>query len=265
MTIKSLGIISVATNIYLEYWKSQARSVADHVVPEIDVVLHIFTDQPEEAERFGAELSNVTVVGHRIPAYRWPEATLYRYRIFNVERDSLTQDLLMYLDADMLVHQRLEVCELETPTGSGVTLVLHPGYFRPGLVQRIIGYFASPKLAISDGYSTLKNGGIGAWDSNPESKAFVPRELRKQYFCGGTWWGYRADFLALVSELDQRVTQDELAGVMAKWHDESHINWWGANHQHQTKNPSYCYSVAYFWLKGLPMIIQAVDKAEATR
>ncbi len=265
MTISSLGVISVATNIYLEYWKSQAKSVAEHIGPNLDVTLHIFTDRPEEAERFGADLPNVTVVGHKIPPYRWPEATLYRYRIFNEAQSELTQEVLIYLDADMLVHQPLGATELASQSGAGVTLVRHPGYFRPSIKGRIRTYFGSPKLAIADAYSQWKIGGIGAWDTNPASKAFVPRNLRKEYFCGGTWWGYRADFLSLVAELDDRVSQDERAGVMAKWHDESHINWWGATHQHHTKNPSYCYSVSYKWLAGLPMIIQAVDKAEATR
>jgi Glycosyltransferase family 6 len=265
MTIKTLGIISVATNIYLEYWKSQAKSVAKNIGPNLDVTLHIFTDQPEEAEAFGSELENVKIVGHRIPGYRWPEATLYRYRIFNSAKDELTQDVLVYLDADMIVHQPMGESDFSTQSGTGMTLVRHPGYFRPGVLARAALYLSSPKLALGDFYSTLRVGGIGAWDTNPESKAFVPKKLRTQYFCGGTWWGYRDDFLALVEELDNRVTQDELAGVMAKWHDESHINWWGANHAHETKSPSYCYSVSYKWLSGLPMAIQAVDKVEATR
>jgi hypothetical protein len=265
MTIKTLGVISVATNIYLEYWKSQARSVAKNIGPNLDVTLHIFTDQPEEAERFGSELENVKVVGHRIPAYRWPEATLYRYRIFNSAKDELTQDVLMYLDADMIVHTPLHANDFQTQSGSGVTLVRHPGYYRPSFLRRIRLYVSTPKFALGDLYSVARTGGIGAWETNPKSEAFVPKNLRKQYFCGGTWWGYRNEFLELVAELDRHVTQDEKAGVMAKWHDESHINWWGANHEHETKDPRYCYSVSYKWLSDLPMIIQAVDKDEATR
>ena len=105
--MKSLGVISVATNIYLEYWKAQAKSLAANLDNSLDVTLHIFTDRPEEAEEFGSSLDWVKVVGHKIPAYRWPEATLYRYRIFNAARESLNQDVLMYLDADMLLHKRL--------------------------------------------------------------------------------------------------------------------------------------------------------------
>lgn len=265
MTIKSLGIMSVATNIYLEYWKSQAKSVNHFANPDLEITLHIFTDRPESAEEFGRGLENVTVIGHKIPAYRWPEATLYRYRIFNAAREFLTQDVLMYLDADMLLHRTLSVQELETASGSGVTLVRHPGYYRPGLAMLLGLYLNSPKLLLSDLNAKFKIGGLGAWETSSASQAFVPREKRTEYFCGGTWWGYRDDVLSLVAELDDRVTKDELAGVMAKWHDESHINWWGANHSHATKSPSYCYSVSYRWIQKLPMIIQAVDKVEATR
>lgn len=265
MTIQSLGIMSVATNIYLEYWKAQAKSVDEHLGKNFNVTLHIFTDRPEEAELFGGSLRNVIVKGHRIPAYRWPEATLYRYRIFNANKTELTQDVLMYLDADMVVHKEVTGLDLATPSGSGVTLVQHPGYYRPAAFKALTLYVGQPKLLASDLYSRWRLGGIGSWETSPKSKAFVPRSLRTDYFCGGTWWGYQEDVLGLVAELDKRVTQDELAGVMAKWHDESHMNWWGANHPHATKSPSFCYSVSYPWLRSLPMIIQAVDKLEATR
>ena len=265
VTIKSLGILSVATNIYLEYWKSQAASVAKFADPSMEVTLHIFTDQPEAAEEFGKSLGNVKVVGHRIPAYRWPEATLYRYRIFNAAREQLTQDVLMYLDADMLWHRTVGQGDLATSNGAGVTLVQHPGYYRPSFVRQLALYAKRPKLLLSDLYSRLTLGGLGAWETSEASQACVPREKRSAYFCGGTWWGYRDAVLDLVAELDHNVTKDEMAGVMAKWHDESHINWWGANHPHATKNPSFCYSVSYPWIHHLPMIIQAVDKDEATR
>jgi len=265
MTKTSLGVMSVATNIYLEYWKAQARSLDTFAGSDLDVTLHIFTDQPDAAEEFGRELPNVKVVGHRIPAYRWPEATLYRYRIFNAVRTELTQDILMYLDADMLVHKTLGLNDLKSPTGDGVTLVKHPGYYRPSLGYLLGVYAKRPKLLLSDLYSRYRLGGLGAWETSAGSTAFVPRGKRRDYFCGGTWWGYRDDVLGLVAELDANVTRDELNGVMAKWHDESHMNWWGANHPHATKDPSYCYSVSYPWIQNLPMVIQAVDKHEATR
>ena len=265
MTTTTLGVMSVATNIYLEYWKAQAQSLNEFAGPDLAVTLHIFTDQPDVAEEFGKTLSNVKVVGHRIPAYRWPEATLYRYRIFNAVKAELTQDILMYLDADMLVHRALGLQDLQSPTGSGVTLVQHPGYYRPSPARLLGVYVKRPKLLLADLYSHYRLGGLGAWETSSSSTAYVPRDKRQAYFCGGTWWGYRSAVLDLVAELDANVTRDELNGVMAKWHDESHMNWWGANHEHATKNPSYCYSVSYPWIQNLPMIIQAVDKEEATR
>jgi hypothetical protein len=263
--ISSLGIVSVATNIYLEYWKIQAESVDRNVPNDLRVTIHIFTDQPEEASGFGRTLKNLTVKAHRIPAYRWPEATLYRYRIFNQHRDLLSEDVLMYLDADMLVHESLQSSYFLNSANEGASLVRHPGYYRPKGLELLSLYLRKPDLLVSDASSRLRLGGLGAWETNPASAAFVERRRRRTYYCGGTWWASRKVFGSLVHELDLRVTRDEAQGVMAVWHDESHINWWGANHSHETKSPAFCYSTGYPWLKGLRMVIQAVDKTDSTR
>lgn len=263
--IPSLGIVSVATNIYLEYWKVQAASVDRNVPGDLQITIHIFTDRPEEANKFGLTLTNLNVKAHRIPSYGWPEATLYRYRIFSEHLDHISEDVVMYLDADMLVHESLQPSYFLNAAADRATLVRHPGYYRPKGFRRIGLYLRKPGLIISDVYSSLRLGGLGAWETNPSSAAFVGRKRRHAYYCGGTWWAPRKVFESLVSELDLRVTRDEEKGVMAIWHDESHINWWGANHPHNTQSPAFCYSTSYPWLNGVGMIIQAVDKVDSTR
>ena len=261
----SLGIVSVATNVYLDYWKSQAASLDRNVSPELPITIHIFTDRTSEAIEFSKSLKNLKVVAHEIPPYRWPEATLYRYKIFNEHKSELTQDILMYLDADMLVHSTLSLSRLAPQGTAEATLVKHPGYFRPTGLRRIKLYWQYRKLLVSDTYSRIKLGGLGAWETNPKSAAFVSRASRRNYYCGGIWWAPNAIFRDLVSELDSRVNSDESAGLMAVWHDESHINWWGTQHAHASQNPSFCFSTSYPWLTHLEMVVQAVDKDSMTR
>lgn len=261
----TLGIVSIATNIYLDYWKSQAKSVDENLDQLVETTLHIFTDRPNEALEHGQTLTHVRVIAHEIPAYGWPEATLYRYHIMARASDQLQQDILIYLDADMLIARPIGLKDFETSEGSGVTLVKHPGFYRPPLARRALLCVQSPALLTTDIYTSLKIGGLGSWETNLTSAAYVPRKLRRNYFCGGVWWGYNSEFKALIEELADRVSRDEKNHVMATWHDESHLNWWASTHEHVTKDPSYCYSINYRWLNQLPMIIQAVDKQVATR
>lgn len=261
----TLGIVSIATNIYLDYWKAQAKSVDENLDQLVETTLHIFTDRPNEALEHGRTLKHVRVIAHQIPAYGWPEATLYRYEIMHKESDQLQQDVLMYLDADMLIARPIGLKDFETSEGSGVTLVRHPGFYRPVLASSVLLYLRNPALLTNDIYTSLKVGGLGSWETSSTSLAYVPRKLRRNYYCGGVWWGYNAEFKELVKELAERVSRDEENQVMATWHDESHLNWWASTHQHVAKDSSYCYSISYPWLKQLPMIIQAVDKQVATR
>ncbi len=260
-----IGIISVATNIYLDYWKTQAQSIDRMTTENFEVTLHVFTDDPGGARNFATVLKRVKVVAHEIPPYRWPEATLYRYALITKECRSLPEDVLMYLDADMIVQEPLSMADFSTSSGEGVTLVRHPGFYRPSGLTKLKLYFDQPKLFLNDLFAKFKIGALGSWETDRRSLAFVERKHRSDYFCGGTWWGYRDDFLRLTRDLAARVELDEKNSVMARWHDESHLNWWAAHHNHETKSPSYCYSISYPWLRTLPMIIQAVDKLESTR
>lgn len=260
-----LGIISIATNIYLDYWKEQAVSVDLNADESLDVTLHIFTDQPEKAAEFGKSLKNIGVVAHPIEPYGWPEATLYRYKIISDHASQLPEDVLMYLDSDMLVKARVSERDFANNGHTGLTLVRHPGFQRPSGARALSLYISKPKVAISDFYLRYSMGALGAWETDPRSMAQVPRAKRTHYVCGGTWWGHRDDLLRLAEDLAARVAGDEANGVMAKWHDESHLNWWAANHIHHLRDSSYCYSSSYVWLRHLPQIIQAVDKQAATR
>ena len=260
-----LGIISIATNIYLEYWKEQAVSIDLNSDESLEITLHIFTDQPEKAEEFGKYLNNTRVVAHPIEPYGWPEATLYRYKIISDHSSQLPEDVLMYLDSDMLVKARISEKDFASNGHTGLTLVRHPGFQRPTGKGALCLYIAKPKVAISDFYLRYSMGALGAWETDPRSMAHVPKTKRTYYVCGGTWWGTRDDLLNLARDLAARVAADEANGVMARWHDESHLNWWASNHSHQLKDASYCYSSSYLWLRHLPQIIQAVDKQESTR
>ena len=264
--VDSVGVVSVATNQYLEYWFAMAQSADQLLYKGHEVVLHVFTDRADDAREMARSLTRVKVDAVQIEPLGWPDATLLRYEVFNAHREHLNQDLLMHLDADMLLVEEVGQ-ELEPEHWrNGIALVRHPGFRRPAFSNRVEMYARRPRIAVADLRLKLRLGAIGSWESDPRSLAYVPRELRKTYVCGGTWMGQRAQFLSLIAELASRTRTDLDAGVIAVWHDESHLNWYCSEHDTTVLSSEYCYAPGLPNLNDLHARIVAVDKGnERTR
>jgi hypothetical protein len=263
MDINSVGILSVATNRYVNYWKDLAISINDVVnKDEMEFTLHVFTDQPDAVRKIADELTKLTVKTYKIPSYGWPEATLYRYRIFREHQSSLTESLLIHLDADMRVFTDFTK-KLPSELVNGIGLVLHPGYFRPSGLDLIKYYFSQQKRLIIDFRMKTRFGGIGSWERDAKYLAFVPRSKRNHYVCGGTWLGSRENFLTMVDELADMEMRDSAKGLIPTWHDESILNKWSSQNKTTLLSPSFCYEPTYPQLISLPEYIRAVDKGES--
>jgi hypothetical protein len=266
MTTKNLGIISIATNKYIEYWNKQATSLNDQINEYSRVSVFVFTDRVEEALSHSQTLDRLNVKVVEIPNYGWPDATLLRYQImksnFSIFSD---QDVLVYLDADMRVVAPLDTRLFFKEMKGGVNLVRHPGYFREPGLNAAKFYFRNPLILFTDLYSLALTGGLGSWDTNAKSEAFVERRYRNKYYCGGIWWGLRDNVLELVSKLALDVETDSRKDVIAKWHDESHLNHWASTNVFSESPPTVCYEASYPWLANLKPLIIAVDKGDISR
>ncbi len=257
--------MSVATNLYLDYWKTMVQSAESVSKLEDKVTFFVFTDDPEEAEIFAKELKHVTVKAFGIEPYGWPEATLLRYAIFGSRIQEMNSDILMHLDADMLFSRNPWSRVRSRLIKERICLVLHPGFWRPMGLRRVVLYASHPVLAYKDLRTKIKVGGLGAWEENPKSRAYVARSLRKNYFCGGTWFGKNEAIRDLLNELECQVLIDRNSCVTAKWHDESHINNWATEHRHSIENPELCFDETYPQIRNLTPSIIAVRKIEKTR
>lgn len=233
----SVGALVIATGRYLSFAEELLADLDHLVSPHRDVVVNLFTDASPAAVSAVQERHRLQVTPHRVPALRWPEASLYRYELFAQAAARLEGDVLVYLDADLRV--RKDFTALLDPAGwpGGMAAVRHPGFYRRHQMR--------PR---------------GTWESRRTSQAYVPPWRRRRYVCGGVWMGTRAAFLDTSRQLAQRVRTDAAAGVTAKWHDESHWNWWVAHHRTRVLEPDWCWVPDYPWLDHLEPLIVAVDK-----
>jgi hypothetical protein len=116
------------------------------------------------------------------------------------------------------------------------------------------------RILVSDIRLKLKYFGIGTWETNRSSSAFVPKSQRKQYVCGGTWWGKKESIQKLSHELEFKIDQDLSNNLIAKYHDESHLNYWAANNPCLLVGPEFCFDARLVFAKNMKPIIRAVNK-----
>lgn len=260
--IGSVGVVTVATNRYLDYWREMAMSAEDHLFVDRAVVMHVFTDRAADVKTMKNDFHRVTINPIAIDPLGWPGATLERYALIDQYSAYLQQDLLVHLDADMriVVDVGGELDPGDWP--GGIALVEHPGYRRPRWSQRVPLYVRRPRLLARDVLSQVRSGAVGMWEQRPESRAYVPRAGRRTYVCGGTWMGLREPFLAMAHELAERTEADKRDAITAVWHDESHLNWYASRYPSAVLASEYCYAPGFANLAGLAPRIIAVDKGD---
>lgn len=256
-----LGIMTIATNRYIQYFEALVDSFLELFPDTNEAQWFLFTDQVDEANRIAAKNQKIKIVIIPISNYHFPEATLYRYEIYNSHRDVLDSEILMHLDADMLVKSPEFLEEVFNSSSlQSVSLVQHPGFYRPSGFDLFSFYCRNPIFVFRDLLTKAKFGALGAWERDDNSLAYVGRRNRKRYVCGGIWFGPNILIKKMIESLAMKVTLDESRNVMAIWHDESHLNNFATISDVRIYRPELCFDPTYKNLAGLRELVQAVDK-----
>lgn len=255
-----VAVLTVATNRYLDYWKKMAASADRFLAPGSPLTFYVFTDHPKEAQQIESQLQRSRVITKSIPNLGWPDATLFRYEIFRASWYLVNEEIVMHLDADMKLVSPTPLYPGPERWPNGIAFVRHPGYRRPHLGARLHLYSRSPRMVKGDVEMWLRHGALGAWEESQESLAYVPRNRRRVYVCGGTWMGTRESLGNMVHLLTERTREDFARGVVAQWHDESHLNWFASTHRHYLFDSQKCFAVGYLNLADIEAQIVAVDK-----
>lgn len=182
----------IATNKYTRFLPDVLNSIDSYFFPEsdIDVIVHTnlkLSDSLYEKRRSCIILNNIE---HE----PWPFTTLKRFHYFNsVSNHILKSDYSFYIDVDSLFIKEINT---EILPHSGLIGTIHPCLFN----------------------------GEGTPERNPNSEAYIPYGSNNRYFCGGFIGGSSEEFLRMSREIIKRIEKDFSKGIIAVWHDESHIN-----------------------------------------
>jgi hypothetical protein len=263
MTKQTLGILTVATNIYLDYWVTMIQSFEENSGLDFELTFHVFTNRVEEARLASQLLKKSRIQVHEIPNLGWPEATLRRFELINAASREIQENVLMHLDADMIIHQNFDSDWDPEQWSGGISLVRHPGFFGlPSYSDAVRTALRKPTLKNIKSLRAFSNSTHGSWETNPYSEAFVPRNKRIKYYCGATWMGQSEPFLEMVNTLAGQTRLDTKKNVLAVWHDESHLNKWASENIFTELSPKYCFAKGFVDESRIKNIIEAVDKGE---
>ena len=213
-----VGLLLVSTNRYDVFVQPLIDSVKEHFFKNQKVTIYLFTDR--FLELFGDE--RVSIEQFIIEPYKFPFATLYRYKTFAKHSGYIKTDYVFYSDVDMKFVA--PVGEEILPDESQLTATQHPGFWK---------------------------GGWGSEGTHPLSKAYVHPKNRKNYYCGGFQGGTREAYLNMSADLMHNIEADfekakeinfkDNNGVLADWHDETHYNWFMSTRNPKVLTPSYCF------------------------
>jgi len=248
----SIGLATIATGRYIELLPGWIESASTHFLPGENVELFVFTDNPAAA---GA--ATALAIEHE----PWPLVTLHRYRCFSDYAERFAHlDYLFFSDVDMRFVARC-ADEILPSAEEGLVAVEHPGFFR--------GHrgFASRALDALTG---------GRWSARPLPHARLPFERdarstacvsdrsQRRYYAGGFNGGRTPAFLEMARALRDAIDIDRRNGVVAVWHDESHLNRYLHAHPPKRLTPAYCYPESVWsHLAHLTPVIVALDKDHA--
>ncbi len=188
-----IAILFIGTNKYIEFLPKYYETIKKYFLTKTPKDFFVYTDMVDFP--FLKEKKDVIIVP--VKHQKWPFTTLMRFKMINKAAKKLKKySHIIYIDADMIAN----------------SLVAEDKFFsheKPLFGVRHICY--------------LKK--IGEFEFNPESTAAVSKNDDLSNYCAGTFFGGQSKaFLELTKELEKRIDIDLSKNLIAKWHDESHLN-----------------------------------------
>lgn len=203
-----VAILYICTGKYSIFWNDFYKSSEDNFLLNSEKEYFLFTDGNIKAHNKKIHIIFQEKLG-------WPYDTLMRFKMFDSIKDRLRAfDYIFFINANMRFLVKIE--EDFLPLDEGLIAVKHPGFFN--------------KLRAEFTYET-----------NPASLAFIDSKEGENYFMGGFNGGKADEYLQLINTLRQNVQADLENGIIALWHDESHLNKYLLNKKVKIMNPAYGY------------------------
>jgi hypothetical protein len=191
-----VAICFIGTGKYIDFLPNYWQNIEKNFLPNTEKEFFVFTDG-----EINDTPDNITTIHQE--HLEWPYITLLRFKIINKARKELSGfDKIVFLDADTLVVDTIN--EEDFFSDKPLFGVHHPCHYLK----------MSPHNSFPGSFETDSNSKAGIVDGDNTSI----------YFQGCLWGGQVPYIIDMIDELESRTQKDLDNGIIAKWHDESHMN-----------------------------------------
>lgn len=204
-----IAILYICTGRYTVFWPEFYASCEKFFFPGHRKEYFVFTDGSITPAPKNARLIMQACMG-------WPYDTLQRFKLFETQKNILAQfDLVFFCNANV-EFMRPVGREILPPTEDTLIVAQHPGYIN-----------ATPEKF--------------QFERNPASRAYIEEGRGEVYVCGGFNGGSPNAYLHMIQTLNKNIQRDMQEGIIARWHDESHLNRYILDHPYFLLPVNYCY------------------------
>lgn len=207
-----IAILYICTGKYKIFWDDFYKTSELFFIPEYSKHYYVFTDSQtiESTE-------SITIINRECQGF--PKDSLFRFKMFlDLENELINFDYIFFFNSNMLFVDRISSEILPTKAYSGLMAVLHPGHYNNK------NYFFP-------------------YERNTKSKAYIPyiKRINYHYFMGGVNGGKSKEYLDLIRMCAKNIDEDYSKGIIAIYHDESHLNKYLLEKNVLTMSPAYGY------------------------
>ena len=214
--MKKIGVLYISTGKYTIFWEGFFQSAECFLLTSKDYEKHYFVFTDSESIQFEENSRVHKIYQEPLP---WPYITLNRFQILNKVRSLLKEmDYIYFFNGNMLFVNKVGE-EILPEVKKPLVLVKHPGFFNASRNEF-------------------------TYEDNEKSTSFIPFDKGRYYFMGGLSGGTSEAYLEMVAILEKQVEIDTNNGIIAVWHDESHLNQYAIDNESKIKilDPTYGYA-----------------------
>ena len=205
-----IGILYICTGKYTVFWDGFYVSAEKYLLPDYEKHYFVFTDG--EINCYDNPLVH-TLYQEKLG---WPFDTLYRFHIFLKAEQLLKEMDYLYFFNSNLIFKQIVGKEILPDKKQEVVVTLHPGFYNKKRVKF-------------------------TYEENKKSTAYISAKEGKYYIAGGLNGGSVDVFLDMAKTLKDNIDADYRNGIVARWHDESHINHYIIDKDIKILSPAYLY------------------------
>lgn len=208
---KKIAILYIATGKYSVFWEKFYQSSQKYLLDKHSKHYFVFTDDQDIITK-----GDVTSIYKKSEGF--PLDSLFRFEMFwSIREQLLEYDFVFFFNANMIfVGVFGDEC-LPSARDSGLVALLHPTLYD-------------------------KAARLYPYERNKRSTAYIPFEKKRyHYYMGSLNGGRSKDYLKLIKKCMENVRADYENGIIAIFHDESHLNCYLNNKKILKLSPSYGY------------------------